>query len=161
MNLDQVLPQAFVGSCPECTEDIDCLQREFSISAVLNLQTDEDFQYLNLDWDTLEEHYHESAIRLRRVPVRDFDPVDLRRNLPQCVRTLNELLENDGIVYVHCNMGLGRSPSVVITYLHWVHQWDLERAAEHVTRCRPCSPNLDAIRLASEDLARDRAADRQ
>ena len=89
------------------------------------------------------------------MPVRDFDPEDLRRNLPACVEALRRLVETGHAVYVHCNMGAGRSPSVVIAYLHWVGQRDLDEAYGHVSRCRPCLPDLDAIRLAGEERLTD------
>ena len=64
---------------------------------------------------------------------------------------LDELLSQGHIVYVHCNMGVNRSPSIVIAYLHWVVGWDLEKATDHVMECRSCDPYLDSIGLAGED----------
>ena len=83
--------------------------------------------------------------------MRDFDPDDLRRQLPKCVEVLDELLRQGHTVYVHCNMGINRSPSIVIAYLHWVQGWDLEKAADNVMECRSCDPYVDAIGLAGED----------
>ena len=151
MDLNQILPKVFVGSYPESAGNIDELKQNPGITAVLNLQTDEDHEYLNLDWDIIQAHYHRSGLEVHRVPVRDFDSQDLRKNLPACVRTLNELLEAGHTVYVHCTMGVGRSPSVVVAYLHWVQQWDLAEAVDHVGGRRPCSPNVEAIRLAGDD----------
>lgn len=159
MDFDQILPSVLLGSCPESTEDVDRLIRDASVTAVLSLQTEEDFDYLNLDWDRFQAHYQGLGIEVRRVPVRDFDQEDLRENLPDCVDALRRLLDDDHTVYVHCNLGIGRSPSVVTAYLHWVRGWDLDEALDHVTGCRACSPNLDAIRLAGEDLLNGRDAD--
>lgn len=145
MDLDQILPQIFVGSCPQSTQDIDRLGNDFGVTAVLSLQTEEDLASWNLDGGRLEAHYGKSRIALRRVPVRDFDQEDLRKNLPKCVEALAQLLNEGHTVYVHCNLGAGRSPSVVIAYLHWVRRWDLDQAAGYVHQCRPCSPNLEAI----------------
>lgn len=157
MNLNQVLPEVFVGSCPETVEDIDHLLHQVGVTAVLNLQTDEDLERIGCDWRKLHTHYRRMKIVLRRVPVRDFDAEDLRKTLPDCVQALNELLRKGHTVYVHCTAGAGRSPSVVITYLNWVQQLDLDKAAQLVQKCRPCSPNLDAIRKASQDLLGDAA----
>ena len=154
MDVDQVLPKLFVGSCPTSPADVDRLKRDFAVTAVLNVQTEEDFQYIGLDWPELEDCYRRSGIEVRRVPVRDFDHEDLRRHLPACVDVLRELIEQGHAVYVHCNMGMGRSPSVVIAYLHWVGQQDLDEAFGHVSRCRPCVPDLEAIRRAGEDRLR-------
>jgi len=157
MNLNQVLPEVFLGSCPETVEDIDHLQQKVGVTAVLNLQTDEDMQHAGCDWRKLHTHYRRCKIVVRRVPVRDFDPEDLRKMLPDCVQALNELLRKGHTVYVHCTAGAGRAPSVVITYLNWVQQYELEKASQLVQKCRPCSPNLEAIRMASQDLLGDAA----
>jgi protein-tyrosine phosphatase len=88
------------------------------------------------------------SINLRRVPVRDFDGLDLRSKLPECVKILDELLRSGQTVYTHCNTGTGRSPNVAIAYLVWREGWKLHHAIEHVTNCRSCSPNIDAIVMA-------------
>jgi len=46
--LNRILPPIFVGSCPGTAADIGRLGDEFAITAVLNVQTDEDFPY----WDS-------------------------------------------------------------------------------------------------------------
>jgi hypothetical protein len=51
MDVSQILPNLFVGSCPTGTEDIDRLCRKFGVAAVLNVQTDEDPAYWGLNWD--------------------------------------------------------------------------------------------------------------
>lgn len=155
MDYNRILPEIVVGSYPQSADDIDRLKRDSGITAVFNLQTDEDLRYLGLDWDSLQAHYAACGIEPRRVPVRDFDPVDLREKLPECVRVLNQLLAAGHSVYVHCTAGAGRSPTVVIAYLHWCRGWDLDEAVAHVTHCRPCSPNVEAIRLATRAFLND------
>ena len=151
MDLNEIIPRLFVGSSPESVDDVDRLRDEHNVSAVLCLQTEEDFEYLELDWEPLEARYRELGMELRRVPVRDFDEDDLRKNLPACVAVLQELLDAGHTVYVHCNLGVGRSPSVAVAYLHWIQRRPLDEAAEHVYGCRNVSPNLRAIRLAGAD----------
>ena len=151
MDCDQVLPQIVIGFYPQTTADIDLLKQDFGITAVLNVQSEEDDEYLSIPWSVLASHYGLSGIEVRRVPVIDFDRADLRRNLPECVAALRELLDDGHKVYVHCTAGMGRSPSVVIAYLHWVQDLDLEEAARQVQSRRRCSPDLVAIRLASGD----------
>ena len=153
MHLSQVLPQLFVGSCPTNTDDINHLKVDYGITAILNLQTDHDFDYCELDWGRIESRCNELGIAVRRIPVRDFDGEDLRRKLSQCVQALDILLKNGQTVYIHCNVGMGRSPSVAIAYLVWRQSWNLDDAIEHVTRCRSCSPNIEAIVQAGSDRA--------
>jgi protein-tyrosine phosphatase len=93
MHFSQVLPQLFIGSCPTNTDDID---------------------YYDLDWGRIESRCNELGIAVRRIPVRAFDGEDLRRKLSQCVQALDKLLKNGQTVYTHCNVGMGRSPSVAI-----------------------------------------------
>ena len=152
VDYSRIFPELFVGSHPTTTADIDRLRNEIGASAVLNVQTEDDFEYWETDWPRLEAYYAKTGVVVRRVPVRDFDPDDLQRNLPDCVRALQTLLQEGHTVFVHCTMGIGRSPSTVIAYLHWVRGWDLEHADAHVRQSRKCQPNLDAIRLATQDL---------
>jgi protein-tyrosine phosphatase len=151
MNLSQILPRLFVGACPTSVADINHLQAEQGISAILSLQTDYDLDYCDLDWNRLQARCQELGIVLRRIPIRDFDGEDLREKLVQCVQSLEELMSEGHTVYLHCNLGVGRSPSVAIAYLYWKQKWDLDEAVEHVTRCRSCSPNIEAIVLADSD----------
>jgi protein-tyrosine phosphatase len=144
----QVLPQLFFGSHPENVDDIERLRQEATITAVLNLQTDDDMRSVNLVWEPLEAYYAVCGMELRRVPVRDFDPADLREKLPACVRSLQSLLTAGHAVYLHCTAGTGRSPTVAIAYLHWCRGWDLALAVAYLKERRECSPNLDAIRQA-------------
>ena len=152
MDYAQVLDEVYVGACPDTHEQIGTLKYHLGVTAVLNLQTDEDMERLGHDWRKLSAHYRREKIKVCRVPMRDFDAEDLRKNLPRAVQVLGELLRQQHTVYVHCTAGLGRSPSVVIAYMSWVQQRELDDAAQFVTRCRPSSPNVEAVRLAGEDL---------
>ena len=154
MDVSQILPNLFVGSYPVSPEDIDRLRRDFGVTAVLNVQTEEDMAYWGVNWYRLEPYCRKVGVEVRRVPVRDFDPDDLRRNLPKCVEVLDELLSQGHKAYVHCDMGVNRSPTIVIAYLHWIQGLSLDKAADYVMKCRSCDPYVDAIQLASEDRAR-------
>ena len=87
MDYSKILPRLYCGSCLETTGDIDSLA-SIGITAVLSLQTDEDLVYSGVNWDRLAAYYRKSGIEVRRVPVRDFSPEDLRRHLPRCVDVL-------------------------------------------------------------------------
>lgn len=154
MDYHQILTKLFVGSYPASVDDIRRLKRASGISAVLNLQTDEDIRHFQLDWDLLLSDYQTSGIELRRVSVRDFDPVDLQDKLPHAVLTSDQLLRAGHTLYLHCSAGAGRSPTVAIAYLAWCCGWDLDRAVVHVQQCRPCSPNVDAIRVTGSVFER-------
>jgi atypical dual specificity phosphatase len=153
MDHNEILPHLHVGSCPRSPEDIDRLKNKAGVTAVVNVQTVSDLSYWEIDWPELETHYRETEVEVRRVPVQDFNPDALRKGLPGCVEAVDGFVKDGHTVYVHCNVGVNRSPSVVIAYLHWVEGRALDEAVEHVMRCRSCDPYVEAIRLATEDRA--------
>ena len=153
MNLDKISDRLFVGSCLVTGDDVDWLKLNFGITAVLSLQTDEDFNYWKINWKRLENHYRKSDVEIRRVPVTDFDPNALRLRLPAAVDALGELMAAGHTVYVHCSAGINRAPTTAIAYLHWVEGQSLEEAHQHVTKCRACDPYIEAIKLATQDRA--------
>jgi protein-tyrosine phosphatase len=67
---------------------------------------------------------------------------------------LTELLKEDHTVFVHCNAGINRSPSVIACYLHWREDWHLDEALQHVRLNHFCSPVTEVIRLATWDRRR-------
>lgn len=145
MQVDMILPQLLVGSCPRSRADIDYLKKDFGVTAVLNLQTEADFQYAGIDWPDLASYYKQLGVEAQRAPVPDFNPGALRDNLPGCVGQLNELLRGGRIVYVHCTAGINRSPSTIIAYLHWVQRMELGEAVWMVTSRHSCDPYVSAI----------------
>jgi len=101
----------------------------------------------------VEAAYRQCGVELRRVPVPDFNPEELRRRLPACVQALDELLRAGHTVYVHCSAGVNRSPSTVVAYLHWVQGMPFDEAVSFVTQRHSCDPYVEAIRLATDDRA--------
>lgn len=153
MNCDQILTNLYVGECPATSDEAGML-KESGISAVLNLQSDVDLINHAIDWPALQACYASLGITVRRVRIIDFDDDDLRDKLPEAVRVLTELLKQNHTTYVHCNAGVNRSPSAIISYLHWMEDWDLDRAVQHVRRRHPCSPVTEVIRRATRDRSR-------
>ena len=154
MDVSRVLHPLFIGSCPTSVEDIDHLKADRHITAILNLQTDNEFDYCIADCDHLEARCHELEMEVRRIPVRAFDGADLRRKLSSCVAALDELLGDGHIVYIHGNLDAVRSSTVVVAYLAWRRGWNREDAAKYVARCYPCScPNIAVILLGGGRVA--------
>ena len=48
------------------------------------------------------------------LPCSDFDPFDLRMQLPLAVARLHHAITTHGHAYVHCTAGLGRAPAVAV-----------------------------------------------
>lgn len=150
MDFDQIAPEIFVGAFPDSTEEVATL-KEAGVTGVLNLQSDDDYEYLGVAWPAIERLYQEAGLEVRRVRIQDFDDTDLRNRLPAAVDVLDEMLRDGHTVYVHCTAGVNRAPSTVISYLLWVRGWTLQEALEHVQRCRLCQPVVEVIREATRD----------
>jgi protein-tyrosine phosphatase len=131
-------------------DDIETLEKILAITAILNLQTDEDMAGANLNWQMLESHYRTSAVSLCRMPMKEEQLV-LREKLLSCVDRLDDLLAAGHTVYLHCTAGIGRSPTVAIGYLHRCLGWEMDAAIRYLKQVRQCSPHLEALRLAISD----------
>ena len=147
MEFAQILPHLFVGSHPASVADVEKLRRESGITAILNLQTDEDTCSGDIPWQDLESRYRACGILLCRVQVRD-ELAALREKLPECVRALDQLLQTGYTVYLHCTAGVGRSPTVAVAYLHRCWGWHLDMALAYVRERRSSTPSVEAIQQA-------------
>ena len=151
MNCASITPGLWVGPCPDDPADFEEL-KSLGVTAILNLQTAEDLPQREAGW--AESAAKSAGLTFRNVPVIDFDSLDLKYQLPKCVKALDELLGAGHRVYLHCTAGVSRSPTVAVAYLHWCLNWPLEQALEHVREARNCVPLGDIIRRAQRP-ARD------
>ena len=152
INFDRIKTNIFVGSCPGNQMDVQRLAQA-GITAVMNLQTESDFDDHGIDWPTLEVLYHQSDIAVYLVSIVDHDDDDLTAKLPDAASALADIVELGHRVYVHCTAGLQRSPSVVIGYLAWHQQISLENALNQVLKARKCDPPI-AVLEATDVLVR-------
>jgi atypical dual specificity phosphatase len=140
IDYNEILLHLYVGTCPYSRVDIGELKDRLGVTAVLNLQTDEDLRERGIHWRAMTKAYRKSGIEPHRVPLRDFDYNHQKEHLPDAVRALDRLLSANHTVYLHCNAGVGRSPLVAMAYLHGCRKMGLEEAIRHVRERRPCSP---------------------
>jgi protein-tyrosine phosphatase len=153
MQFDAVSAALFLGPYPQLPEDIDALKRQ-GISAVLNVQTDADIALRHVDYEAFITYYRKAAIDLYRLPIEDFNEVDLIAKLPAAVDLLKELLDAKHRVYLHCTAGMGRSAAVAVAYLSLYQGQAMENALAYIKDCRPViCPNVAAIRRFLETAA--------
>ncbi|XP_073043062.1 phosphoglucan phosphatase LSF2, chloroplastic isoform X1 [Primulina eburnea] len=156
MNYTLITDDVIVGSQPQKAEDIDHLKEEQKVGYILNLQQDGDIEYWGIDLQSIIKRSTKLGIRHMRRPAKDFDPESLRLGLPKAVSLLEwAISEGNGRVYVHCTAGLGRAPAVVIAYMYWFCDMNLNTAYDTLTSKRPCGPKKRAIRGATYDLAKN------
>jgi len=141
-----VLEQLAIGEYPT-PEDAVWLRGTPAITAVVSLQDDADLDRKGISLFTLERAYAAHGIHFHRIPVPDGDGVVLRARLDEAVGLVADLLARGERVYLHCNAGLNRAPTVAIAYLHAHRGYALQDACDFVKARRPCVPYM---RLLSE-----------
>jgi protein-tyrosine phosphatase len=152
MSYVAIASKLILGSCPESSSDVELLKSQLGVTAVLNLQTDDDMKFLEMDWSAINRQYVRSKVQLRRIPIIDFDRVDLLDQLPRGIRALHSLMHSGNTTYVHCTAGASRAPTTIVAYLYWFCGWELLDAANHVKSLRICSPDTETIERASRNF---------
>jgi atypical dual specificity phosphatase len=142
-----VVPELVVGAYLE-PHDLPWLAGEREVRAVLNLQDDFDLAAKRLSLPALRSACDDAGVAFDRVPVADGDHETLARRLPDIVRRLDELVRRHGRVYLHCNAGMNRAPTVAIAYLHVHHDLGLQAAVALMKSKRSCLPYVTALKAA-------------
>jgi protein-tyrosine phosphatase len=140
-NVNEVVPGLLVGEFPR-PEDIGWLREEHRVSAVFNLQDDEDLVAKGLDLAALQRAYELHGIRLRRYPIPDYEPSRLTEHLDDLLDEIEQALAAGQCVYLHCNAGMNRAPTVAIAYLHVHRGYSLAAACHALKSLRACAPYL-------------------
>lgn len=140
----EILPQLWVGEYPT-PDDAAWLRLTCRRTAVVSLQDDADLASKGLDLAELEDAYRTQALSFHRLPVPDCDTDYLTACLDVIVSRLDGLLRGGDRVYLHCNAGMNRAPTVAIAYLHVHHAMALDAARDFVKRRRPCVPYMRVL----------------
>ena len=134
-----------VGSYPSEPADITHLAKELGVTAVVNLQSDEDFALRAINWQAFWNVYTANGIAVERVPIQDFMRPDLLRHMEEAVETVRRFRDGGSTVYLHCNAGVNRSPTVAIGYYALHGGLSVADAAALVRGRRECVPYLDVV----------------
>jgi protein-tyrosine phosphatase len=148
--LDAILPELLIGEYPR-VEDLAWLRDVHGVTAVMSLQDDADLASKRLHAAELEDACAELGVTFARLPVTDGDPDALAARLPAAVARLHALIAAGERVYLHCNAGYNRAPTVAIAYLHVHHRIALAEACELVKARRSCVPYVSALRVCYGD----------
>ena len=143
-SVSTITDSLLVGEYPRIT-DIEWLKHEFNISAIHNLQDDEDLRINGIDVIKLREACLHHRIKLVRTPIRDGSSDDMAARLGDALQCLQELLSGQNRVYLHCNAGLNRAPTLAIAWLRANAGMSLNEAMAHVKKRRACGPFMTVL----------------
>ena len=135
-----------VGEYPT-PADAAWLRDEHGVDTVLCLQDDADLASKNLVLADLVRAYEGVGLSFHHVPIIDGDAEHLAARLPQILSLIERALAAGGCVYVHCNAGFNRAPTVAIAFLRAHHGLSDEDAWSHVKQRRSCVPYRRALDL--------------
>lgn len=151
-DLSVILPDLLVGEYP-MPDDAEWLRTAHGITAVVSLQDDADLASKGLLLRELEQAYRRHGLHFRRIPVPDCDTDILSARLDESVTVLRTLLADGGRVYLHCNAGMNRAPTIAIAYLHAAHGLSLATARDFVKQRRHCVPYMTVLQARFGELS--------
>lgn len=143
--LSRVLPRLLIGEYPN-PDDVAWLRDTHGVSAILSLQDEADLASKRLRVPALVRACVTAGMTLHREPIPDGESEVLARRLPGVVAVLRGLLDAGACVYLHCNAGYNRAPTVAIAYVHRHHGLALDDATTFVKARRSCVPYVSALR---------------
>jgi protein-tyrosine phosphatase len=125
--------------------DIGWLKESFHVTAVHNLQDDDDLRLHGLDLQAVRAECDANGIRFVRTPIQDGSADAMGERLRVALDDLHALIADGRRVYVHCNAGLNRAPTLVIGYLRAHGKMSLDEAVAHVKKHRACGPFMTIL----------------
>ncbi len=143
-SVTEIRRELLIGEFPRI-DDIPWLQQEFAITAVQNLQDDEDLAIHGLRESELARAYRECGIKIVRTPIQDGSADAMAERLGLALDALAELVGSGERVYLHCNAGLNRAPTLAIAYLRAHCDMSLDDACAWVKARRACGPFMTIL----------------
>ncbi|MGH7948764.1 MAG: dual specificity protein phosphatase family protein [Candidatus Binataceae bacterium] len=142
--MSEILAELLIGEYPR-DRDIEWLQKTYNITAVHNLQDDHDLAAHAIDIRKLTRAYADHGIKLVRTPIPDGSADAMRDHLARALADLHGLIDSNQRVYLHCNGGVNRAPTLAIGYLRAHHGMSLNEAMAHVKQRRACGPFMTVL----------------
>ena len=107
------------------------------VSAILNLQTDEDMKSLGKTHEDFCKYAEDKSMFYCNYPIIDNDQDDFNIKCLGAVEKLNELVLAYDKVYVHCTAGVHRSAKLVCLFLMVYGNLGVKEAVDLVLLKRP------------------------
>lgn len=133
-----------VGEYP-MPADAHWLAETHGVTAVVSLQDDADLAAKGIDLAALERAYGDAGLAFQRFPVPDGDESHLVARLAAVVAHIGRVVDAGGRVYLHCNAGYNRAPTVAIAFLTAHEGLSPDSARAAMRACRACVPYMGAV----------------
>jgi protein-tyrosine phosphatase len=143
-SVTELRPHLWIGEYPR-VEDVDWLKVNFGVTAVHSLQDDDDLRHTGLEIEPLRRAYDHHGIKMVRTPISDGGADDMAERLRPALADLRALIKSGERVYLHCNGGLNRAPTLAIAYLRAYEGMSLDEAAAYVKQRRACGPFMTVL----------------
>jgi protein-tyrosine phosphatase len=143
-SVSEITGNLLIGEYPR-PDDIAWLKDNFAVTAVHNLQDDEDLRHNGLDMGALQREYQTHGVKLVRTPIQDGSADAMGVRLELALEDLRALISAGERVYLHCNAGLNRAPTLAIGYLRAHGKMSLDEAVAYVKKRRACGPFMTIL----------------
>ncbi|HUO04825.1 MAG TPA: dual specificity protein phosphatase family protein [Candidatus Binataceae bacterium] len=138
-SVSEIADDLLIGEYP-AHGDAQWLKLEHRVTAVHNLQDERDLSLNGIDLEALRAEYEKHAIRFVHTPIQDGSEDAVRDRLDVALTELHRLIGPGERVYLHCNAGMNRAPTIAIAYLRAYRKMSLDEAMALVKRRRACGP---------------------
>ncbi|NOZ01509.1 MAG: hypothetical protein GXP54_06420 [Deltaproteobacteria bacterium] len=150
---DAVEDGLWVGRAPRTPEDFAFLS-DIGVTDVLTLQTEDEARLCGIRPSIGFRLAGAHGMALHRIPMRDFSRRELTDRLAEAAVLVKKLRDKRRHVYVHCAIGINRSPTVVAAYLALSRGLDAGEACRVVKTAHLSHPDQEAVREALKGLDR-------
>eukprot|EP00308_Calcidiscus_leptoporus_P008477 CAMPEP_0119363778 /NCGR_PEP_ID=MMETSP1334-20130426/10709_1 /TAXON_ID=127549 /ORGANISM="Calcidiscus leptoporus, Strain RCC1130" /LENGTH=782 /DNA_ID=CAMNT_0007379321 /DNA_START=112 /DNA_END=2461 /DNA_ORIENTATION=- len=87
--------------------------------------------------------HHPQSFKYMRLYLKDSMREDIAAAFYDALEYIHTAIQNNGVVFVHCQQGVSRSAAIVLAYLMWVKRASYEAALDLVRAERPTvNPNI-------------------
>lgn len=145
--LDEVYPGIFIGD--ECSARDRTSLRQYKITHIVNAASGRGFGMVN----TSASYYADLNIKYLGIELSDLSVSDASRYFYSTADFIDEALQKQGKVLVHCLMGISRSSTLVLAFLMLKRNMSAVEAVTTVRQHRNIHPNDGFItQLAALDM---------
>ena len=144
-DVSPILDDRLFGGEYPTPDDVAWLRETYAVDALVSLQDEADLACKGVELSALEKACAEAGVALWRFPVADGETHELADTLPAILERLHALLERGERVYLHCNAGFNRAPTVAIAYVHRHCHFGLVEARDFVKQRRACAPYMSVL----------------